>query len=80
MGPGNTEPWDSSKSQASALFVGVPPGDQALLKSANLKGRRSSGIAYILHTYGPACTPADVQARDSLGDLETLVRHIKDEL
>jgi hypothetical protein len=80
MGPGNTEPWDSSKSQASTLFIGVSPGDQALLKSANLKGRRSSGIAYILHTYGPACTPADVQARDSQGDLETLVQHIKDEL
>ena len=80
IGPGNTEPWDSSKSQVSALFTGVSPGDRALLKSVNLKGRRSRGIAYILDTYGPACSPTDVQARDGHGDLEALVRHIKDEL
>jgi hypothetical protein len=80
IGPGNSEPWDSSKPQVCALFVGVSPTDRALLKSASLKGRRSRAISYILENHGPTSNRADLQTRDYQGDLETVVRHIKDEL
>jgi len=80
IGPGNSEPWDSSKPQVYALFVGVSPTDRALLKSASLKGRGSRAISYILENHGPTWNRADLQTRDYQGDLETVVRHIEDEL
>jgi hypothetical protein len=80
IGPGNSDPWDSSKPQACVLFIDVSPQDRALLKSANLKGRRSTAISYILENYGSASDHADLQTRDNQGELETVVRHIKDEL
>jgi hypothetical protein len=45
-----------------------------------LKGRRSRAISYILENHGPTSNRADLQTRDYQGDLETVVRHIKDEL
>jgi hypothetical protein len=80
IGPGNTDPWDSSKPQACALFTGVSLADRALLKSATLKGRRSTAISYILDNYRFASNRADLLTRDNHGDLETVAQHIKDEL
>ena len=80
IGPGNTPPWDPTKTEAAALFVNVSTQDRDLLRMANLKGRGSAGIASILETHKSVLTGAAFEARDRQGDLKTVVRSIEDGL
>jgi hypothetical protein len=76
----NSPPWDSSKPPVHALFANVSADDEALLKAANLKGRGSVAIAYILEKYASASDSVNVLTRDHECELQAVVRRITDEL
>ena len=80
IGPSNTDPWNSSEPAVRSLFANVTGQDWELLKTANLKGRGSSGIASILETHSSVLAAAEFQVRDYQGDLEAVVRCIEDGL
>ena len=74
----NTAPWNSSETNAAALFAGVSATDQNLLQMANLKVAASKAIAFALETRIPRRT--ELQTRDQDGDLEAVARYIEDGL